>query len=719
MKYSLNAIRKFVNIPKQTTDEEIMDALNSIGFEIEGFENKNFNKKTAYGKIVKCVKHPNADKLLLLEIDFKNHKVEIVTSAKVELNQIVGVFLTGSFFDGMVLSKRDFRGIMSDGMLMGFSEVIKKDFVADYLPQIVTTTDESLIGKDVLEHLNLKDTIIEIDILSNRSDIISYHSISHELAAFFNVDINTEFFMPKVSKESFETKIEFNDFNENKISGFESKVEVKESSWDDQLLLISAEIKPINNVVDLTQLSIIMFGQPTHAYDKEKIGNDITISRAKGKLNGVDNKEYDYDDCLVIKSDQKVVALAGAMGSAETSITNETTNVVFEIANFNTKEIRKTITGSKAFSLSSNTFSKKINTNVIEFVHNYFKSKLESFSNSVNIPKQNIVKIENNNELINKYAGFDFVNSDKFEGIKNKLRKLGFNFEGNSIITPFYRHDIELMSDIIEEYFRFYGYNNFNMTSSIVKSQKLNNLSISKNSISYLGYQEIITYSLRSEEYNKFNPFNFDNEFKLSTFISNDKIVYRKSISPSLIEIANYHIKRKFNDFSFFEVAYVNGTDEEHVGFVTTKSFTKLKEDILKILNGNKLVFKRTENKMLHEGVSADIYLDNEYIGFIGKTNPYYKDINVFIAEINLTALKENKNLFKSYSLEPIKVKDFNVLLDLKEDIGPIVEKIKLIDDVIEIKIKDIFIDQDKRKITLTILYNQNNTFDLINEIIS
>ena len=275
MNYSLNKLKKLANIETKNCDEIII-ALNNLGFEVENYSPFVNGHGLVFGTIDSFIKHPNADTLNILKVNIGDEIIQIVTGAtNVKENKQGIVCLPGSKCNGVKYEAKKLRGQESYGMLASLDELgIPKEFLPSDIRDGIQLFDPIYKnGDDVLDVLELNDIIINIDILSNRSDIYGYYFLAKELSAYFNSPL-TKIQFPK-KESTFKSDIKIIKGLENHMSIFESKILEGESDFNTKLLLIKSSIKPINKTVDLTNLALILFGQAVHAYDKDLIGDNL------------------------------------------------------------------------------------------------------------------------------------------------------------------------------------------------------------------------------------------------------------------------------------------------------------------------------------------------------------------------------------------------------------------------------------------------------------
>jgi phenylalanyl-tRNA synthetase beta chain len=445
-----------------------------------------------------------------------------------------------------------------------------------------------------------------------------------------------------------------------------------------------------------------MTGQPTHAYDKKIVGKSFSIKYLNKKIKIFGNKEVELKNNLVITSDQKPVSLAGIIGFEKTSITNKTQEFILEFGQFKIKDIRNSLKTIKINSNAGFQSSKVISNGTLKYAIDYVKTKLNNFSEVVNFKEKPKKEIVFSKQKLNKITGFKITDEKKYKESINSLKKLGFEFKDQFVKIPTYRHDLESQQDINEEILRYYGYNllpSIKNPNHFIEVTKINNI---KNFLIAQGYYEVMTYSLISEQKNIYKPFDFKETIKLKTFVSKERELIRDSQIFSILEVIDYNQKNNIKDINIFSEGMVNNGVKTLILASTTKTFNLVKQDLVNLFS-QKIEFKVSKNKNMHPGYSADIYLNNNKIGLIGKVNPKNSKIDAIIAEIYF----EDYFLeieYKKYDNNPLKSIDITFSLNLKENIEDKIKNIvafnsKIIDAT---KIKNI------KKVTVRFLGTQD-----------
>lgn len=692
MLFSFKELKKIANLSDDINVNDVVNAINSIGFEVEEIYKYAEVEGIKFGKIKKIYKNPNADKLNVCEIQFDDKDRIIQTNANnVFEEMIVVAFVPGSKMGDIIFEEKEIKGIISEGMLSSLNELgIDKDLLREGMTDGIQEYKGVTLDMDPVEYLALNDHIIDVDILSNRSDAQSYIVMGKEIASYFNT--NVESF--KCNEANHKTSIKATSKEDESLVLIESKTDF-DISLREITLLAKNKIKSINNIVDLTNLTLIMTGQPTHAYDKEKVGKEFKTGYSNKEALIFGNKNIQLDNNLVILSDNKPVSLAGVIGFEHSGVSKDTNDFILELGVFNTKETRKSLKTIKMTTQSGVQSSKALSKGTTSLAIEYISSKLTNFSKPINFINTKPIDLVFSKEEFEKVAGFEITKDDKFQKSINALKKLGFIFNGNKVTPPTYRHDIKTQQDINEEILRFYGYDNLPLIAPKISAYKATRSVNVKKQVASMKYSEVQTYTLISEEKNYFNPFGFSDSIKLRTYVSKEREFVRNSQIIPLLEIVDFNLKRNITDLSFFSMGMINKDTTTLAIASTIKDFKEMKSDMIELLPSN-VVFNPTSNNNLHPGVSADIFLNNKYIGFVGKLNPKIDKTNAFVAEVIIPKNKNNV-LFKEYNKDPLKNRDVTFELKNKENIDSHLKGL----DVVDMKIIDHFEKDNINKVTV------------------
>lgn len=732
MLLSLNWLKEFVDI-KYNNIKEFSELLTLSGSKVESFRSLGDEiEKVVVGKIMEIKKHPDAEKLIICLVDIGEElPLQIVTGAtNVFEGAIVPVACHNAKLpNGVKIKKTKLRGVKSEGMLCSLEELGLEVCNFPYAEEngIFVIKEECTIGQDISTALALKDEVIDFEITSNRTDCFSIMGISREAAATYNTTFKEpqfdiqQFYLDngKITAKVLEPALCYR-YMLHLIKG----VNVSYSPLWLRARLNAVGIRPINNIVDITNYVLMELGQPMHAFDADKIEGKICVRKARnteeiltldGALRKLDNS------MLVIADEKKVLAIAGVMGGALSAINEKTKNIIFESAVFDSASIRKTAKKLNLRSESSARFEKGLpSTNCPNAIARACEliSKLNVANpcgTTVDIinrqEKQSKVKLEY--EKINQLLG---TNLSEFE-INGYLKRLGFKIFQNFAIIPEYRTDIENIADIAEEVARLYDYNNisseplpevgvFKKNSFEAFKRELANLAVAG------GFYEIITYSMISpKHFEKMLISETDsirNAVKIRNPLGEDKSIMRTTTIPSMLEILSYNFNQKNNEAFLFDMGceYIkhNFKDENGERLVDERSmltlgayeinnseldFFYLKGIVCNILD--KIGIKDynfisdKEITYLHPGRAATISSKAEKIGLIGQIHPivaknYELCENVLVAKLDIVKmfeLAEHKKVYKPVSKYPAVLRDLAFVCEKKVPIGFIESVIK------------------------------------------
>lgn len=772
MKVPYKWLKDYVEI--NISAKELGDKLTLSGSKVEEVITKGDDIiNVITGKIEKIEPHPDADKLVVCQLNIGEEElVQIVTGANnMKEGDIVPVALHGaSLPNGMKIKKGKLRGIVSNGMMCSEEELGIAENIEVH--GLMILPKETPLGKDIKIVLGLDNAIIDFEITSNRPDCLSVVGMARETAA----TLGTVYNMPSTSFEvkSSESinnilKVEVRD-NLCKRYMARGLINVKiepSPSWMQERLM-DAGVRPINNIVDITNFVMLELGQPMHAFDKREIKTGtIVVERAKNdeRFTTLDEIERILDnEILCIKDGEEIIALAGIMGGLDSEIKEDTTEVIFECANFEGTNIR---INSKKLALrteSSSRFEKDIDPNLVQMAMDRAcnlavelgAGEVMQDTIDVYLEKREEKKLQVSSKWINEFLGTEI----KKEAMKQYLDSLDLTTEilGEDLIvtSPTFRNDIEIREDIAEEVARIYGYDN--IPTTIIKTnslkggknikQQMDDMII--NTLLSSGLNQAISYSFVSPRI--FDNINLPQENELRTYLKiknplgEDFSVMRTTTIASMMEALGRNYSRSNEEARLFELGkvYIPNTDSnklpKEVNMVTLGiyggvDYLDLKgvvENIIDVLGIKSLSFKRQEeHATFHPGKTADLYIGKEYIGILGEVHPdvcdnYGVDTSCFIAELNLDKLYALSNLEKKYKplpKFPSVTRDIAILIDdsiLVQDIeeviirqgGSILESVKLFDIY-----KGKQIPEGKKSVAYAIVYRDNNKTLTDNEV--
>ncbi len=767
MKAPLSWIKDYVDI--DCSVEELTAKLFSCGFEVEEIINvgKNIDKIVTC-KVLAINKHPNADKLSVVDVDAgKYGKLQIVTSAKnIFVDAVVPVALDGATLNnGEKIVTGELRGVTSYGMFCSGEVLgISDDWFEGASVNGILILDNGMpLGEDVKKLLDIGDTIFDINITANRPDCQSILGIAREVAAV----LNKPFKMPDLSFDTEKTlkttdvvKVSDRAFDlcPRYISHLVKDIKIEQSPLWLKRRLFSMGLRSINNIVDITNFVLLEVGQPMHAFDLNDIGgSEIIIRRAENgeKITTLDEKEFILtENNLVICDANKPVALAGIMGGLNSEIKQNTNSVLFESATFKRDNIRKSSRTLGQRSDSSARYEKGVDLYSVE-------TGMKRALNLISQLKCGTIASDNydlyNGEIkgkviittvkrVNDVLGIDVPSSQ----IVEILSRLHFNVECDGeqlkVIVPLYREDMESYPDIAEEIIREYGYSHIEPT--LLKTSKITaggltnkqkKLADIKTLMTGYGFNEIITYSFVSEK--DFDTYSLDktNVIKILNPISEDLAVMRKSLVPSIMRTASHNITRKNYEGRLFEIAKTYFTDElplkalpnektnlvfcvfgENEDFFTAKGVVE--SLIENTCYGANVSYTLSERKFMHPTRSAEISVNGINVGYFGQVNPEIcekLDIDkpIFVGEIFYDELElqfNEKIVFKAISKFPSVERDLAILVDQSVSCESIVNTInESAGELLEsVKLFDVYtgdrIAKDKKSMAFNLVFLSN-----------
>lgn len=721
MKVPISWLKEYVDI--DVSIETLQEKLFSVGFEVEEVINYGANlNKVVVVKILQIDKHPNADKLSVTQVDAgKYGKLQIVTNAKnIQVGDLVPLAVDGAtLFDGAKINKGALRGVDSDGMFCGGEELgINDDFYEGAsLDGVLVFHDNFPLGEEVKDLLGIQDTIFDINVTANRPDCQSIYGIAREVAAVLNKQLKpipVKYTPSKTftTKDNVSVQVVATDLCPKYMLQAVNNVKVQQSPAWLKKRLFSMGVRSINNIVDITNYVLFELGQPMHAFDGNLIeNNQIIIKRATQgeKFVTLDEKEVTLSaENLMICDGAKSIGLAGIMGGLNSEITNNTTKVYFESAFFKRDNIRKSSKALNKKTDASSRFEKGVDSYTVELALNRAMNLIEELGcGEIANDKQNIQVNEDTNKVlstkvykINGVLGIEVPSNE----IENILTKLNFGVQLNgddiTITVPRYRTDIDNYPDIAEEIIREYGYNH--LTPTLLKNAQVTNgrqtveqrdTQIIKEQLCACGYNEIISYSFVSEKENDlFKITDYTNKVKILNPLGEDVSVMRTNLFPSMVYTVQRNLNRKNLNGKLFEYAKVYLTDKQQLEelpeervklclacFGENEDFFTLKGTLHsifdKLLKNANIQFVAVDLPYMHPTRTANIYVNDKCVGFIGQFNPVMAeklDINqpLYIAEIDIQTLQneyDNKVLFKVVPKYPAIDRDLALLVD--EDI--------------------------------------------------
>ncbi|MCS5421167.1 MULTISPECIES: phenylalanine--tRNA ligase subunit beta [Psychrilyobacter] len=759
MLISLEWLKEYVEINEDV--KELENALTMIGQEVEAIEEQGQHlDNVVVGHIVEYGQHPDADKLSLLKVNVgeetplqiicgaPNHKLgDKVIVAK------IGAVLPGNF----KIKKAKVRGVESCGMLCSEVEL----GMGTDGDGIVILSEDAPIGEDIRTHLGLDDVIFELEITPNRPDCLSHIGIAREVAAYYERKVKYPASDIRTLTGPSGIVVDIDD--DKRCTRYSSRilknVKVEESPEWLKRRLKAIGLRPINNIVDITNYIMFEYNQPMHAFDHSKLeGSKITVREAeKGeKITTLDGEERELNNSeLVIADEAKAVAIAGIMGGKNTEVDENTTEILLEVAYFTPENIRKTAKTLGLSSDSSYRFERGIDRDNTLVVLERASSLIQSITNCEVVgeyadvytdpytPREVSMDINRLNKFVGKEIELDTVGKI-LNSLNMQIKNRGEN--KISVIPPSYRNDITRSADLYEEIIRMYGFENIedkmpveNIKAGVV-DEEFQTTDTSKKHLRDMGLQEVINYS--------FIPRGILEKLKVEAEtidiknpINEDMVTLRPTLMYGLLTNIRDNFNRNINDLKIFEVSRtftkaetladevvkvgiaLAGREERNLWDAKPEAydFYDLKgyvESYLTAMGMTKYQLRRTENKSYHPGRAVDIFVGREYIGTFGEIHPDVAEAmsisreRVYLAELELAkVVKYGKTKIKYEKIVkyPAVNRDLAILMDRDKLVGDMLGDIKKSSNIIEgVNLFDIYtgdkVEADKKSIAINIV---------------
>ncbi|HCX3049426.1 TPA: phenylalanine--tRNA ligase subunit beta [Staphylococcus aureus] len=687
-------LKEYVTIDDSVSD--LAERITRTGIEVDDLIDYTKDiKNLVVGFVKSKEKHPDADKLNVCQVDIgEDEPVQIVCGApNVDAGQYVIVAKVGGRLPGGIKIKRaKLRGERSEGMICSLQEI---GISSNYIPKsfesgIYVFSESQVPGTDALQALYLDDQVMEFDLTPNRADALSMIGTAYEVAALYNTK------MTKPETTSNELELSANDEltvtieNEDKVPYYSARVvhdvTIEPSPIWMQARLIKAGIRPINNVVDISNYVLLEYGQPLHMFDQDAIGSQQIVVRQANegeKMTTLDDTERELlTSDIVITNGQTPIALAGVMGGDFSEVKEQTSNIVIEGAIFDPVSIRHTSRRLNLRSESSSRFEKGIATEFVDEAVDRACYLLQTYANGKVLKDRVssgelgafITPIDITADKINRTIGFDLSQND----IVTIFNQLGFDTEINddviTVLVPSRRKDITIKEDLIEEVARIYGYDDIPSTLPVfdkVTSGQLTDRQYKtrmvKEVLEGAGLDQAITYSLVSKEDATAFSMQQRQTIDLLMPMSEAHASLRQSLLPHLIEAASYNVARKNKDVKLFEIGnvfFANGEGElpdqvEYLSGILTGDYVvnqwQGKKETVDFYLAKGVVdrvseklnlefsYRRADIDGLHPGLTAEILLENKVVGFIGELHPTLAADNdlkrTYVFELNFDAL--------------------------------------------------------------------------------
>jgi len=753
MLISLNWLKDYINLDENIDIKELENALTMIGQEVENIELQGENLKNILtSKILELKMHPDSDHLTVCQVDNGSFVSQVVCGASNHKEgDIVAMAQVGAkLSEDFVIKKGKIRGIESNGMLCSETEL----GVGNDNSGIIIFPKDTKLGIPLNEYYNLNDTVFELEITPNRPDCLSHIGIARELSAYYN----TELKMPKINNHKVSEELIDINIKDNLSKRYMARVikNVKVGPSPKWLVtrLASMGIRSINNLVDISNFIMIETNQPNHIFDFDKLkSNKIIVDKARNdeKFTTLDSKERILsNDDIVIRNGEEVIALAGVMGGENTEVSENTNNILIELAHFDNISIRRTSRRHSLISESSYRFERAVDTENFDYVMNRLTDLIIEIAGGEVCDINDVYPVKKEKNIcqlsldrMNRFIG-KVIPKEKVIEIFNKL-EIKVVDKGNTLelTAPSFRGDLINQFDYFEEVIRMYGFDNIEnkMPKITLSENRLNDTTKYTTDIkvlvSNLGLREVINYSfIPANSFEKLNM-NIDSEniITLKNPIVEEFSVLRPTLMYSLLKNVKDNLNRGQEDIRFFEVSkrfvlsddkieksvYINEkrvSERETLGIVLSGSFTKnlwapkpesydffdmkgIVEAMFDKLNFKSYQLRRSVNSSYHPGRSVDLFVGKELIGTFGEIHPDVLENmeidrnRVIYAEIYLDLLSKyiNKGIkYKGLSKYQSVPRDIAVVVKEEVLVGDMIKSIQKVDKLIEkVELFDIY----------------------------
>ena len=714
------------------TDKEFAEAMTLSGSKVETFSSmRDEIKNVVVGKVEAIERHPDSDHLWVCQVNVGDETVQIVTGAQnVHAGDLVPVAKHKSLLPGgKKIEKGKLRGVESLGMLCSLGELglDTHDFPDAIENGIwIITEEDAKVGMDIRELIGAFDTQVEFEITPNRPDCLSVIGLAREAAATFGSELKLHTPAVKGSggkaSDYVSVTIENPELCPRYTARVVKNVKIGPSPRWMRRRLRASGVRPISNIVDITNYVMLEYGQPMHAFDFSCVeGGKIVVRTAREgeSITTLDDKPHALTtSMLCICDENKPVCVAGVMGGANSEIIGDTGVVLFEAANFSGPSVRRTSNALGTRTDSSGRFEKGLDVmNTMAAVNRACELVEllgcgEVVDGVVDVfpapPAQTVVKLEP--EKINGLLGTEVSESE----MRRILEKLDFELHGDDILVPSFRGDVEHYSDIAEEVARFYGYNNIPITlqGGAASVGGYSPAQLSERALGAVcranGYSEIITYSFVS-------PSSLDKicvpaESPLRDFyrilnpLGEDTSVMRTSALPSMLDILSRNRANRNDVVRLYEIAkiYLKPVDDSNGRYAREPKilslgaygggmdFYKLKgavESILEAMRIEGVEYAAVrDNPSYHPGRCASVSVSGKTLGVFGQVHPtvqknYGSDLELYAAELSLDALIENQGAeptYKALPRFPAVTRDIAVVADREITVGEIEKTIRV-----------------------------------------
>lgn len=778
MRIPLSWLKEFVNLDGLEV-EEIARNITLSGSEISSIETTGGDiTGVIIGKVLTVHKHPDADKLSVCKVNVGDDVLSIVCGApNVRENIYVPVAMIGAKLpNGLTIKKASIRGFESSGMLcsrteLGYEEIegVYGIWILDeHIDKLNIEDKDSILGNSLSTIVGSTDHIFNVEITANRGDLVSIIGFARECSLVLEKRVS----IPSVNTyDSTGGNIDITVENQEScykyVGRLINNITVGPSPDWMQNRLKKCGINPINNIVDITNYVMLEYGQPLHAYDFDKVKDGkIIVRNAKNgeKVKLLDGREIDLtDEVLVIADSEKAIGVAGVMGGDSTKIEDTTKNILIESAYFDHIAVKKSTIATNTKTDASYRFEREIDhtltlaalnraVDLILTLDN--NAKIVSIAKEVNVKQFEATRIVFDCGLVKRYLGLDM---NKMQ-VSSIFKRYGFNASalGENTLKvdiPFYRHDLTIAEDLIEEIARVYGYNNLDSNVPHIKCNPIKtdyaDISFVKHRMASYGLYETKQYSLGDSKMFKNIGFKEEQLISVVNPLTSEMDVLRPTTLVSLLNSIAYNQNHRHKNGALFEVGNIfykendKFVEEKHLsavmfGLYQEKLWNKesraydffdmsgvVEELLIKDLKSSDYNLIPREHDWFIPTMSADIVIFGEKIGIIGRIHPkilslfdintevYFTDINIRYA-VELIKKRVKKQQLKDIGKYPAVFRDLALVCDRNIEFSKVIKSISKFNDIIQnVDVVDRYVGEQvkegKQSIAISITYYDPN----------
>lgn len=725
MLVSYNNLKKYVDL-SNVSPFELADLLTNAGLEVEAVTPLAQGSDLKIGYVEESTKHPESDKLSVNIVNVGGpEKLQIVCGApNVGANQKVIVAMPGCKLDHAkvpVIKKVTLAGVESNGMICSLSElgIEHKYQTQEQIDGIEVLDDKYQVGDEALTALGYDDYVLDISLTPNRSDIYSIYALAIEVAGLLKQKVNPVYMHVNCDQDSgYEINIEDKACSAYGLFVF-NDIKTAQSSPEEKIELMALGFKPRFNIVDQANIAMVTSGNPIHIFDADKLDSKVfRIKKGieKADFVALDGNTYEIkaDDLCIVNGD-RVVAIAGVIGSLDSAVDENTSNIVVESAAFDHVSVRNTSRRLDIFSEAAIRYSKIVNPYTLEFPVALIKGFLDipcSGATKIDYPTYEPVEIKVTHERIEKVLGIEISLDQSVEILEDLSFDVRRDGDTIYVLAPSYRKDVTIDLDIIEEIIRVYGYDNIVETLPLqeinyVPTTPIQDVVKATNEILVgQGLNEIVTYQLNGKE--KLDVFSDNKEYlELFNPLSEDRKYFRDQLLSNMVETIAFNKSYQENDLRLFEISnvFLEGKEQRLLAIglmgmfestlwkrqMVVSDFYVLKGIIFDLMERLGYTYGRylikeveADHPYMHPTKSAYITLNNKILGVFGAIHPKIakemKLKEVYVAQMNLSMLSENvgkTNKYDKISLFPGVNRDLSLVVPNNVKVNEITKVIK------------------------------------------